>query len=174
MKIFIQRTSVTILCAISVGFFFAGCCSTANCDREGGEDSSETASVIPEKPVSSRNTIPPGHCHITGTLVDIDTTRISDNPDDPCFRFPCNATMIIETVHGYGPAFSTPLAAGKKIPLYFVYSIAGTAATGFTMEKHDLAALQTGSRIETYVKGVRLKGRENIEYHVYSYSVVSE
>ena len=71
-------------------------------------------------------TVPPDHCRVTVTVLSIDPVLQSSKPDDPCAKAPCNASVRIEEVIGYGSAFPTPFVAGDVVDVYFAFTTGPT------------------------------------------------
>ena len=86
------------------------------------------ASCAPAKlsPELFGETVPPDHCRVTMTVLSIDPTLGSSKPDDPCAKAPCNASVRIDEVIGYGAAFPTPLAAGDVVDVHFAFTTGPT------------------------------------------------
>ena len=70
--------------------------------------------------------IAPNRCRLIGTVAAIDSTYKPVNPDDSCAKAPCRATVRVESVLGYGPAFPQPLANGQLIPVTFAFTLSPT------------------------------------------------
>jgi hypothetical protein len=94
--------------------------------REAAAESEPPALSVKQPPESSELRLAPNQCRLVGTVVAIDSTFTTADPDDPCAKAPCRATVRIETVLGYGPAFLRPLANGEEIPVTFMFTLAPT------------------------------------------------
>jgi hypothetical protein len=90
--------------------------------------------------------IAPGHCRIVGTVIRIDTTLSSTGP---CAKAPCRATVIVDSILGYGSAFGNPLAVGRHIYVRFELTTAPTTSDLFPNTCVRLPGVSVGTRIRT-------------------------
>ena len=70
--------------------------------------------------------INPGEVRVASTVVSIDTVR-SGRADDPCARYPCYATIRIDSILGYGSGFPRPLSPGESLRARFAFTLAPSA-----------------------------------------------
>ena len=50
----------------------------------------------------------------------------------PCSKPPCRATVLVDSVLGYGSSFGAPLAAGRSIRAEFTFTLAATTPVADT------------------------------------------
>lgn len=70
--------------------------------------------------------IPPNHCRIVGTVVAIDQSLKSSDPQSPCSKAPCLATVRVDSILGYGSAFGNPIAVGRQVEVMFGFTLSPT------------------------------------------------
>jgi hypothetical protein len=95
--------------------------------------------------------IAPGHCRILATVLEIDSTSISQDPEDLCSKVPCRAVVRVDTILGYGSSFSGDVSKGKEMPVRFVFSTKNTRSLGMKME-HHLPGLKSRDRFRADIK----------------------
>ena len=93
----------------------------------------------------------PDHCRLVATVVRIDEGR-SEGASDPCSKAPCNATIRVQQVLGYGSGFTVPLAIGNEILVHFLFTL-GTTRELFPGLNPPLPGLQVGSTFEAELSG---------------------
>lgn len=67
--------------------------------------------------------IPPNTCRLIGTIVAVDSTLQPAKAGDPCSKVPCVATIRVDSLIGYGPAFARPLVSGDQIRARFAFTL---------------------------------------------------
>lgn len=103
-----------------VSCFFIVSCSSSRYDKKERAD-------VPKNPVPlAGETIPPNTCRLVATVISIDPTLKSGNDKDPCSKAPCFATVRVDSIVGYGAAFTKPLAVGNTISVTFAFTVAPT------------------------------------------------
>ena len=132
---------------VSFSLLTLGSCKSSR----SAETSRTTTSDSKPRPADPGPGISPEHCWLVATLVSIDNT-LSDNAANPCSKAPCNATIRVEEVLGYGSSFRTPLANGNEIRVHFLYTLASTKEF-FPDMKPGLPGLAVGARFEADLFG---------------------
>lgn len=118
------------------------------CGSCSSEHSAMSQAVI--NPV--KNSIPPGSCRISGTIIGIDSTLDLSDPAQPCAKVPCNADVRIDSVLGYGSAFGTPVVQGKEYKMHFVFTLSPTSKELFPLMNTAYPGLHTGSSFIADIK----------------------
>lgn len=106
--------------------------------REAGINNKTTTYVLSAK-------VPPGNCRITGRIISIKPNLLTSNPKNVCSQYPCFATVKIDSILGYGAAFSKPVNRGKEITLKFEYSLKPTTKELFPNMDERLPGLDVNS-----------------------------
>jgi hypothetical protein len=70
--------------------------------------------------------IPPNHCRIVGTVVAIDQSLKLSDPQSPCSKAPCSATVRVDSILGYGSAFGSSIPAGQQVNVTFGFTLSPT------------------------------------------------
>lgn len=106
-----------------------------------------------QKPPSihAEKKVAPNSCRIIGTIIAIDSGRLSSASKDPCSKVPCRATVKVDSVLGYGQGFTGPLSAGKTVVAQFKFTLSPTKDL-FPGMNPDLPGLQLNSRFEADMK----------------------
>ncbi len=119
--------------------------------KERSEASRETTPLPPAlSPILDQ--IPPNSCRVRATIIAIDATLADASPTDPCARFPCTASVGIDSVLGYGSSFPRALASGDTISVRFQYTLAPSRSAIPDM-RPELPGLHAGSRFIADVDG---------------------
>lgn len=74
----------------------------------------------------ARSDISPGYARVVLSIIEIDSTIVSDNPKDPCSKAPCSVKARIDSLVGYGSSFRTVFSKGEIINVKFVYTVTKT------------------------------------------------
>ncbi len=111
----------------------------------------DTTSTLPAPP-QQQNPLPPNTCRVRSTIVAIDTSFTGASSSDPCAKFPCEATVRIDEVLGYGSAFDRTLSAGETVTVTFAYTLAPTRLAYPDM-KPGLPGLEVGSSFTADIEG---------------------
>jgi hypothetical protein len=117
--------------------------------------------------------VPPSSCRVIATVVSIDRASRSPNLTDPCSKAPCQATLRIGQVLGYGVAFPVALTEGEIIPVHFAFTTAPTREVMSHMTE-SLPGVQIGTRLEANLVSVEtLKdgSGDSRVYVIYRYSL---
>jgi len=110
------RISVVCVCAT-----FLISCGSSKSNQEGMKQSDSTPKIqLAGEP------IPPNHCRIVGTVVAIDQSLKSSDPQSPCAKAPCSATVRIDSIMGYGSAFGSSIAVGQQVQIMFGFTLSPT------------------------------------------------
>jgi hypothetical protein len=118
-----------LTCAILLVVVIAGCRS-----------SRPEPALFPE-------TIPPNHCRVVGTVMAIDPSLSSAQPNDPCAKAPCRASIRIDEVVGYGAAFTPPLSKGDVIEVQFAFTTGDTRSIFPDLAQH-FPGVTTGTKVK--------------------------
>jgi hypothetical protein len=111
-----------------------------------------------------------GKCRIRATIKEIDTTLVTENPDDICAKFPCNATITIDEVLGYGAGFNKRLAPGEEIIVRFQFTLAPSekAIPGLQL---DLPGLKNGMQFLADLEEAHIVSNDADRYTIYRYEI---
>jgi len=160
-----KRIFIILYCQIFIVsiLFYAGCSSSGK-NRESMQISNMTT-VLEEK-------IPAGHCRIAATVLSIDETHISADPENPCSQAPCMTQVEVEQVLGYGSGFNGNLSKGQKLALRFALTTTDTKVLNLKLDNH-LPGISAGERFQGDIEYRPIFGGGG-EYVVYFYEVVSD
>jgi len=139
--------SIVLICAV-ISIVLS--CRAARNERNVEELSG--AQQKPATPFAIPSNIAPNHCRILATVIAIDSTLDSANPDDPCAKAPCNATVRIDSLLGYGPAFPAAFSKGQQISVRFGFTTAPTAGL-FPEMSQNFPGVGAGTKILADVEG---------------------
>lgn len=117
--------------------------------------------------------IPPNTCRVLLTVLSIDTTLQSSFPNDPCAKAPCRASVRVESVLGYGAAFTAPLSKGEVIQVHFTFTVAPTKNLFPTMDQ-TYPGVHVGTKFTTDLQSQQVfQGLEaqQSRYLIYGYSI---
>lgn len=109
-------------------------------------------------------------CRIVGTVKEIDTTRFLDNPDAPCGKTPCYATIIIDEVLSYGSGFSPKLHKGQELEVNFKFTLEPTDNIAPELQL-GLPGLKTGGKFIADLEALPVIGEDKKEYTIYRYEL---
>ncbi len=109
----------------------------------------------------------PNTCRFIGTVVEIASKRTDADPNDPCSKAPCFATVQIDSVIGYGSAFPTSLGAGATLRARFAHTLSPTKDVMPELTP-ALPGLQAGSRFKADVIASPVLGGE-VSFTIYAY-----
>ncbi len=119
--------------------------------------------------------IPPNHCRIVGTIVGVDSVLDRSDTTSPCSRFPCRATVRIDSVLGYGMAFPQPLAVGTTVEAAFLFTLHSTAGL-FPGMAETFPGLKVGDVFRADLRGLESDfpgGRSPVSYSIARYELLS-
>jgi hypothetical protein len=128
------------------------------------------------RPEAIREAIPPNHCRLIGTVLKVHEVESALNSDDPCSRFPCTATVRVDSIVGYGSAFGGALGIGQEIEVQFLYTLA-PSEEAYPSESFSLPGLGDGDRFGADLRGAQETmllgaGKEESRYAVALYKVI--
>jgi hypothetical protein len=105
---------------------------------------------------------------VIATIKSIDATLRGAKDNDPCVKAPCTATIKIESILGYGPAFPALLIPSQEIVVTFAFTL---NATGEMLPdvKPALPGLSVGSTFEALVSGAPVMGKSEPSFTIYGY-----
>lgn len=147
------------------------CTKTRQNSEKTGTAEETVSSVEPQAITGTR--IAPNHSRIIGTIVSIDETLLSTDPSDPYSKSPCRAVVRIDSVLGYGSAFTKPLTAGTEIPIFFKFTLSPTKNL-FPNMTQEYPGLSVNSEFLADVEAaeVPIPGESSsIAYTIYGYEV---
>jgi hypothetical protein len=160
-----MRHGTLILLVMMVGFLLPAC---AKKTRHDPNPQSRPFNM-------ERNTprISPNRCRLIGTVVAIDSTYKPANPNEPCAKAPCHATVRVDSVLGYGPAFPQPLANGQLISVAFAFTLSPTQNLFMNMAQ-SYPGLKIGSKFLAEVEAnaePELGATKPVAFVIYEYAV---
>jgi hypothetical protein len=68
---------------------------------------------------NSAEGIAPGNCRLIASVIKIDSSLNTEDPESPCAKGSCLALVKIQNVLAYGSAFPSDVAEGAEINLFF-------------------------------------------------------
>ncbi len=102
--------------------------------------------------------IPPSMCRLVATVTGIDSLLTPSSAGDPCSKAPCQATVRVDSVLGYGSAFPYPLTPGETVRVRFAFTL-GPTATILPSVSPAYPGLSIGSRFKADMEGTPAPGR---------------
>lgn len=141
--------------------------SQTNQKSEAGPNKIEEIETI----TMAQKAIPPGHCRIIGTVVQINDSLSNNDDHDPCSKAPCHTRIMINQVLGYGAGFNGDVSEQQTIPVRFAFTTAETQSLGLELKNH-MPGLQEGDRFWADIEYRQVFGGEG-EYVVYFYEVLN-
>lgn len=115
----------------------------------------------------------PGTVSITGRIVSIDSSRISENPDEPCGKFPCWAKVKVESILGYGPG-APVVSRNDTLDTRFAFTLAPTTKDMFPNLKIKLPGLDVGVGFSASIHILSSRNFDNKNYKnefiIYTYT----
>lgn len=121
---------------VAVAVSFIGCRKEVSSVRE---------DMASNKTVLLTSKIAPGKCRITGTIKKINPLSQSFQDDSPCSKYPCIASVRVDSIWGYGAAFSNPVKTGKEIMLKFEFTLSPASEEIFKNLDTRLPGLEVNS-----------------------------
>ncbi len=106
-------------------FLLIVCLSLFSCRHSQGEKNN-TSDVSKPRVANVGENIPPNSCRVVGTVLSIDPILKSRNEKDPCSKTPCQVTVRVDSIVGYGSAFNKPFAVGNTISVTFAFTVGPT------------------------------------------------
>jgi hypothetical protein len=119
-------------------------------------------------PMIVGESIPPNNCRVIGTIVSIDPTLSGGGEKDPCSKAPCQATVRIDSLMGYGSAFPMVLSAGQQLRVKFGFTLGPTREL-MPEVKPAMPGLSVGSRFQALINGSVAMGKTEPVYTIYGY-----
>ncbi len=115
----------------------------------------------------------PGTVEISGRIISIDSTRMSEDPKEPCGKYPCWAMIKVESVAGYG-AGAPHIGQGDTLETKFAFTLGPATKDLFPNLKVNMPGLQKGSLFSASVRPLMTQNMDNknhkSEYLIYTYS----
>lgn len=112
-------------------------------------------------------------CRIIGTIKEIDSTRFLDNPKAPCGKYPCYATIVIDSILGYGSGFSSKVSRGQEIEVNFKFTLISSDITAPELQL-GLPGLQKNNQFIADLEALPIIGEGKVEYTIYRYELKSD
>ena len=109
-------------------------------------------------------------CRIIATIKEIDTTRFLDDPEAPCGKAPCYATIIINQILGYGSGFSSKLYKGQELEVNFKFTLQPTDEIAPDLQLR-LPGLKIGNEFIADLEALPVLGQNQLEYVIYKYEL---
>jgi len=104
------------------------------------------------RPEVTAEPVYPNHCRIEGTILEVQGPDPGAPADDPCSKYPCTATIRVDSILGYGSAFPAALAPAQRIQVRFEFTLA-PSSEAFPNETFSLPGLMPGDRFGADVSG---------------------
>ena len=113
--------SLLRISVVSVCSAFLIACGSGKSAQEGTKEGGSSPAIQ-----FAGDRIPPNHCRIVGTVVSIDPIMTSSDPQSPCSKAPCSATVRVDSILGYGSAFGSSITAGQQVQIMFGFTLSPT------------------------------------------------
>jgi hypothetical protein len=151
------------------------CVVMSHCGRSLQDNQRTQRSSEQKSPSFFPETIPPNHCRIVGTILSIAGTLKTAQADDPLSKVPCLAVVRIDSILGYGSAFTNPLAVGNEISVLFQFTLNPTKDIFPTLQQH-YPGLTVGSVFRTDLEEVMAdeQQKKTLQYShiIYGYQFI--
>jgi len=130
---------------------------------------------LPDESTRIVQKVPPNHCRIVGTILSITGTLKTAQADDPLSKVPCLAVVRIDSILGYGSAFTDPLAVGNEISVLFQFTLSPTKDIFPTLQQH-YPGLMVGSvlraDLEEIIADEQQKKTLQYSHIIYGYQLI--
>ena len=122
--------SHSLFLAIILPLIAVGC--TSSQQKSESSDSVQAARAVQdtaarksglERQIEREKMLSPRECRIRGTVTAIDRT-LDTSSGSPCSRFPCRATVRVDSVLGAGESFLRVIRAGEEVAVVFGHTLA--------------------------------------------------
>lgn len=151
----------------SIGFILLLLCFFFSCKPR----KEKIKNPVVAAPVAESISTAPSHCRIIGKVIAISEERNTEDPESPCFKAACKANIYIESVIGYGSAFTRPLVSGEKVNVNFAYTLNKTDKQLFPGLQKPLPGLSIGSRFSADIESrIAPDGKDN--FWIYHYELI--
>lgn len=174
----LTKSHVVILClAVALlgllNWLFSACCTLRGERPSVNVDSTSTLHEIIDKQLVTE-LIPPNNERIIGTVLSIDSSYRTATLSDPCSKAPCRARVRVDSVLGFGAAFSSPVSQGQDIGVNFLRTLSPTEKI-FPAIQPPLPGLHVGSIFTADIQAPgpsmdTTQGKEPL-YDAYDYTV---
>lgn len=150
------------LSSIVVASLLVAACSSSQQGSEGEADTVRSGKAVFQGDTAARRRgvrpeIGARSCRVVATIVSIDPTPHSNDPNHPAAKYPSVATIRIDSVLMKGNAFSEPLASGGTATVTFAPTLIPTKEIEPPIPQ-NLPGLHVGSRFQADVMERRLPG----------------
>jgi hypothetical protein len=155
----------TIVAVLLASLLFNSCGTSKQEQMQSEEKKSEL-----EKMKNPLPAFAPGTCKVVATIEVIDKALKGTSEKDPCSKAPCMATINVDSVLGYGSAFPTVLAQGKKLRVKFMHTLNPTKDVWPEIQP-PLPGLRAGHKFEAVITGSAAMGKQEPDYTIYRYDL---
>lgn len=100
----------------------------------------------------------PGSARLRGTIVAVNRDALSADATSPCGRYPCTATVRVDSVYGYGAGFPSPMAPGEEFVATFEFTLGPTKEL-FPGMQESYPGLDAGSVFDADIIYMQRPGR---------------
>ena len=114
----------------------------------GGTDQAESV----KRPADVREPVPVGHCRIIGTVLEVHAPDPKIAGEDLCSKYPCRASVRVDSILGYGSGFPGALGPGQMIEARFEYTLA-PSKEAYPGAAFTLPGLAPGDRFQADLSG---------------------
>lgn len=124
-----------------------------------------------------KENISPGSLLIIGTVMEIDSSTDTSNPDSPCGKVPCNTVVKIDSVLGYGAAFGKPLVPQRDINLKFMFTTGMTSSDLFPNINENFPGVKVGSKFRGSIQEIKNAVNKSSDlrlYRIYEYQIIDQ
>jgi len=149
-----------IISSILIASLLTAACSSSKQGGEGEADTVRSAKIGFQGDSVARNRrvrpeIGPRSCRVVATIVSIDPTPHSNDPNHPAAKYPSVATIRVDSVLMKGVAFSEQFAPGATATVTFAPTLVSSKEIQPGIQQ-NLPGLHVGSRFQADVMERRL------------------
>jgi len=142
-----------------------GSCSSSKSDEETSDRKVVT------RPEAFTDPVPANQCRIVATVLEVHGPRRDAGQDELCSRFPCAASVRVDSILGYGSGFQGALGPGQTIDIDFLYTLA-PSSEALPESQFSLPGLSAGDRFQADItSGQETLDRDPKRFSVALYSV---
>lgn len=170
-----MKLSLNSLIVILMAVFFVSC-STGKKEliqEKPNPDQQNIQEMYAKDPQKYTKRVLADRCRIVGTIKEIDTTRFLDDPDAPCAKYPCYATVIINEILGYGSGFSSKLYKGQEVLVNFKFTFEPTIKIDPELQM-ELPGLKINDKFIADLEAHPALGKSKVEYIIYRYELKAD
>jgi hypothetical protein len=133
-----------LIITLPILFLFFSCSSKEATD----------STITGDKPVNrlpAVSPIPPNHARISAEVISIHVEMDENNPDTPCGKIPCSATLKVNQILGYGPS-TEPIIPGAEIAAWFSFTTGPTDEYLFPGLSKHLTGVKEGDSLIALIR----------------------